>query len=182
MSTRASSRLREAKVKMEQAGSTADATSRNTSHPTNRSDAAVAIESQPSPRSTRSTRGIVKNEDGEPDELTLARLKLEADEHREALAAERRNKRNISAIASRSPSKKIKDEVMDFSTGGSSVKKSKYAAKEPVGWEITLDRIRAFRLENPAPVDTMGCERLAEEGEHIPPEVSATKERLNTLI
>jgi hypothetical protein len=35
-----------------------------------------------------------------------------------------------------------------------------------------LDRLREFRLQNPAPVDTMGCERLAEVGDHIPPEVS----------
>ncbi|KAK5821276.1 DNA glycosylase, partial [Linnemannia elongata] len=48
----------------------------------------------------------------------------------------------------------------------------------PGGWEITLDRLREFRLQNPAPVDTMGCERLAEVGDHIPPEVS----RYQTLV
>ncbi|KAH7044991.1 DNA glycosylase [Linnemannia elongata] len=64
------------------------------------------------------------------------------------------------------------------SNGGGGVKKSKFATKEPGGWEITLDRLREFRLQNPAPVDTMGCERLAEVGDHIPPEVS----RYQTLV
>ncbi|KAI7816572.1 DNA glycosylase, partial [Gamsiella multidivaricata] len=48
----------------------------------------------------------------------------------------------------------------------------------PVGWKITLDRLREFRLQNPAPVDTMGCERLAETGDEIPPEVK----RFQTLM
>ncbi|KAF9168988.1 DNA N-glycosylase and apurinic/apyrimidinic (AP) lyase [Mortierella sp. AD011] len=177
MSTRSSSRLRLAKTKVEQAESTPATTSKRPSRSTDNSSATLETDVQPTRRSTRSTRGIVKNEDGEPDELTLARLKLEADEHRAALAAERRNKRNSAAMASRSNSSKIKDED-ESSVGGVVAKKSKYATKEPVGWEITLDRIREYRLANPAPVDTMGCERLAEVGEHIPPEVS----RFQTLM
>ncbi|KAF9362118.1 DNA N-glycosylase and apurinic/apyrimidinic (AP) lyase [Mortierella sp. AD094] len=177
MSTRSSSRLRVAKTKVEPVESTVAATSKRSSRSTNNSSTTVAVDVQPSLRSTRSTRRIVKNEDGEPDELTLARLKLEADEHREALAAERRNKRSSAAMASRSNSSKIKVED-ESNAGGSNTKKSKHATKEPAGWEITLDRIREFRLENTAPVDTMGCERLAEVGEHIPPEVS----RFQTLM
>lgn len=91
-------------------------------------------------------------------------MKLEADEHRQALAAEKNNK--VTPARKRS----VKEEP-GSSSGPGVVKKSKYATKEPVGWETTLDRIREFRMQNPAPVDTMGCERLAEVGDHIPPEV-----------
>ncbi|ORZ16061.1 DNA glycosylase [Lobosporangium transversale] len=74
---------------------------------------------------------------------------------------------------------KEEEEVQGLrSLGAGAKKKSRYATKEPVGWEITLDRLREFRLQNPAPVDTMGCERLAEVGETIPPEVS----RFQTLV
>lgn len=127
------------------------------------------------PTSTRGTRRtIVKNEDGEPDAETLARLKLEVDEHRKALAADAKKqrastKRDSTAMNVSTPSVS----AASSSNGGGGVKKSKFATKEPVGWEITLDRLREFRLQNPAPVDTMGCERLAEVGDHIPPEVSS---------
>lgn len=149
MSTRASSRLRDARIKTE------------SGPPSLASDSTPLVSS--SRRSARASRTIVKNEDGDLDETTLARLKLEADEHRQALAAEKKNK-----AATPARKRTVKEEP---ETGNSGVKKSKYATKEPVGWETTLDRIRAFRLENPAPVDTMGCERLAEVGDHIPPEV-----------
>ncbi|KAF9206958.1 DNA N-glycosylase and apurinic/apyrimidinic (AP) lyase [Haplosporangium sp. Z 27] len=177
MSTRSSSRLREVRAKVEQSASTSGPTSEKSSRASDSSISVEAANSGPSLRGTRSTRRIIKNEDGEPDELTLARLKLEAEEYREALAMEGRNKRSTTTTASRSASKKIKSEVVS-DVGGSTTKKSKYATKEPVGWEITLDRIREFRLENLAPVDTMGCERLAEVGDHIPPEVS----RFQTLM
>ncbi|KAF9320294.1 DNA N-glycosylase and apurinic/apyrimidinic (AP) lyase [Podila horticola] len=156
MSTRASSRLRDARIKTE------------SGPPSLASDSTPLVSS--SRRSARASRTIVKNEDGDLDETTLARLKLEADEHRQALAAEKKNK-----AATPARKRTVKEEP---ETGNSGVKKSKYATKEPVGWETTLDRIRAFRLENPAPVDTMGCERLAEVGDHIPPEVS----RFQTLM
>ncbi|KAF8985555.1 DNA N-glycosylase and apurinic/apyrimidinic (AP) lyase [Entomortierella lignicola] len=177
MSTRSSSRLREVRAKVEQSASTSGPTSEKSPRASDSSISVEAANSGPSLRGTRSTRRIIKNEDGEPDELTLARLKLEAEEYREALAMEGRNKRSTTTAASRSTSKKIKSEVVS-DVGGSTTKKSKYATKEPVGWEITLDRIREFRLENLAPVDTMGCERLAEVGDHIPPEVS----RFQTLM
>ncbi|KAG0342650.1 DNA N-glycosylase and apurinic/apyrimidinic (AP) lyase [Podila horticola] len=148
MSTRASSRLRDARIKTE------------SGPPSLASDSTPLVSS--SRGSARASRTIVKNEDGDLDETTLARLKLEADEHRQALAAEKKNK-----AATPARKRTVKEEP---ETGNSGVKKSKYATKEPVGWETTLDRIRAFRLENPAPVDTMGCERLAEVGDHIPPE------------
>ncbi|KAG0243453.1 DNA glycosylase [Mortierella sp. GBAus27b] len=124
------------------------------------------------------SRGIVKNEDGEPDEQTLARLKLEADEHRKALAAEKRSHRNNTASTGRSVKRTKTEQDEKESTGQATIKRSKFATKEPVGWKTTLDRIREFRLQNPAPVDTMGCERLAEVGDHIPPEVS----RFQTLM
>ncbi|KAF9923966.1 DNA N-glycosylase and apurinic/apyrimidinic (AP) lyase [Linnemannia zychae] len=157
MATRSSSRLNNLRIKAEQ-------------------DKAVAITPATSTSSatTRTRRTIVKNEDGEPDAETLALLKLEADEHRKALAAEK----------SRPSTKRSSTAMSSASTSGSStgntenVKKSKFMTKEPVGWETTLDRLREFRLHNPAPVDTMGCERLAEVGDHIPPEVS----RWQTLV
>lgn len=151
MSTRASSRLRDARVKAESDPTPSLSSTTNTSTVSGR-------------RSTRTPRTIVKNEDGDPDETTLARLKLEADEHRQALAAEKNNK------AAPARKRSVKEELGSSSSPGV-VKKSKYATKEPVGWETTLDRIREFRMQNPAPVDTMGCERLAEVGDHIPPEV-----------
>ncbi|KAG0029201.1 DNA N-glycosylase and apurinic/apyrimidinic (AP) lyase [Podila clonocystis] len=158
MSTRASSRLRDARIKTE-------------SDPTSSLASASIPVVASSRRSTRAPRTIVKNEDGDLDETTLARLKLEAIEHRQALAAE---KSKVAAAPARK--RTVKEEPASGSPGVA--KKSKYATKEPVGWETTLDRIRAFRLENPAPVDTMGCERLAEVGDHIPPEVS----RFQTLM
>ncbi|KAF9436309.1 DNA N-glycosylase and apurinic/apyrimidinic (AP) lyase [Entomortierella beljakovae] len=177
MSTRSNSKLREPKSEVEGAES-ASPNSKKTARSTNNSDMTTATTyTQPTRRSTRLGRGIVKTEDGELDELTLARLKLEADEHREALLVEKQKKRRSSAMASGSVKKKSK-EGTPGSNSDSQVKKSKYATKEPVGWEITLDRIREFRLAHTAPVDTMGCERLAEEGESIPPQVT----RFQTLM
>ncbi|KAG0069202.1 DNA N-glycosylase and apurinic/apyrimidinic (AP) lyase [Linnemannia elongata] len=165
MATRSSSRLSSLRVKAEQE----QATTITASTPTN-----TTITSA---RGTRRT--IVKNEDGEPDAETLARLKLEVDEHRKALAADAKKqrasaKRDSSAMNASPPTAS----AASTSNGGGGVKKSKFATKEPGGWEITLDRLREFRLQNPAPVDTMGCERLAEVGDHIPPEVS----RYQTLV
>src|SRR5690554_3350095 len=156
MATRSSTRLRNAQAKEEQ-GDASTPTTSSTSLTTS-----TGL-SKRSGTSTRTTRPIVKNEDGEPDEQTLAKLKLEADDHRRALAAEKKSKRSIAAVS------EIKQE--SESRSGAGLKKSKYATKEPPGWEVTLDRLREFRLHNPAPVDTMGCERLAEVGDHIPPEV-----------
>ncbi|KAF8933810.1 DNA glycosylase [Dissophora ornata] len=178
MSTRSSCRLRSKQVKAEQLEDTLNIPNKTPRTPAEASRMvdmpAVIGAANPVSRATRratsSTRGIVKNEDGEPDELTMARLKLEADEHRRALANEKRTKRNRTAMTSISPKQE------DGSNGKS--KKSKFATKEPVGWEITLNRLREFRLQNPAPVDTMGCERLAEVGDDIPPEVS----RFQTLM
>ncbi|KAF9942904.1 DNA N-glycosylase and apurinic/apyrimidinic (AP) lyase [Mortierella alpina] len=174
MSTRSSARLRSSvKVKSE-SGETISAA------------AAAAAEMIAPPRTTRTSRRIVKNEDGEPDEETLARLKLEADDLRRALADEKKvvakGKRSSAAMRSGSIVKEEEEKEERTKTsdanGGVTQKKSKYATKEPKGWKITLDRLREFRLQNPAPVDTMGCERLAEVGDHIPPEVS----RFQTLM
>ncbi|KAF9182254.1 DNA N-glycosylase and apurinic/apyrimidinic (AP) lyase [Haplosporangium sp. Z 767] len=163
MATRSSTRLRNARVKEEQVDTSTSAASLT---PLTTS----AGLPKRSSTSTRTTQPIVKNEDGEPDEQTLARLKLEANDYRKALAAEKSNKRTSAAVS------EIKQE--NEARYGSSLKKSKHATKEPPGWEVTLDRLREFRLYNPAPVDTMGCERLAEVGDHIPPEVS----RFQTLM
>ncbi|CAO3565763.1 unnamed protein product [Mortierella alpina] len=182
MSTRSSSRLRSSvQVKSEQ-GQTISAAA----GAANRIPSAEMVSP---PRSTRTSRRIVKNEDGEPDAETLARLKLEADGLRRALASEKavvKGKRSSAALKSEAPGSLIKEEEEEekegmetaHANGGVVKKKSKYATKEPKGWEITLDRLREFRLQNPAPVDTMGCERLAEVGEHVPPEVS----RFQTLM
>ncbi|KAG9065343.1 DNA N-glycosylase and apurinic/apyrimidinic (AP) lyase [Linnemannia hyalina] len=167
MATRSSSRLSSLRVKAEQDPTTTTKTTTTSST-----------------RGTRKT--IVKNEDGEPDAETLARLKLEVDEHRKALAADAKKqrasmKRDITAMNVSSLPASAAAASTSTSTsngGGGGVKKSKFATKEPVGWEVTLDRLREFRLQNPAPVDTMGCERLAEVGDHIPPEVS----RYQTLV
>ncbi|KAG0202857.1 DNA N-glycosylase and apurinic/apyrimidinic (AP) lyase [Mortierella sp. NVP41] len=175
MATRSSSRLSSLRIKAEQN----DARTTTTA-------AVTANTRSTTPTSSRSTsrgvRRIVKNEDGEPDAETVARLKLEADEHRRALAAEKKRatsttttKRSSSAMNSPSSSSSASGSGLEAATG---VKKSKFATKEPVGWKITLDRLKEFRLQNPAPVDTMGCERLAEVGDHIPPEVS----RFQTLV
>lgn len=163
MSTRSSSRL-QARVKAEQSHTTTSSMTRN---PLTGTDAVGTTKRTPRP-----TRSIIKNEDGEPDEETLARLKLEADEHRKALAAEKRSKRN-STTSTGNAAKRIKSEEEDEAglNRQANIKRSKFATKTPLGWEITLDRIREFRLQNLAPVDTMGCERLAEVGDDIPPEV-----------
>ncbi|KAF9949584.1 DNA N-glycosylase and apurinic/apyrimidinic (AP) lyase [Mortierella alpina] len=177
MTTRSSSRLRSGvKVKVEHGETSSAAAASGVS----------STDVLAQPRTTRTSRRIVKNEDGEPDEETLARLKLEADDFRRALASDKavaKGKRSSAAMrsgASEAIVKQEKEEGMksEDANGGATKKKSKYATKEPKGWEITLDRLREFRLQNPAPVDTMGCERLAEVGEHIPPEVS----RFQTLM
>ncbi|KAG0005442.1 hypothetical protein BGZ65_011129 [Modicella reniformis] len=162
MSTRSSSRLRVVRVRADHAESSVPKDSRSLP------GKAGATHST---RITRSSRGIVKNEDGEPDEQTLTRLMLEADEYRKALSAEKRAKRTSTASTVNSIKRSKGDEQGGGgSNGQTTVKKSKLATKEPVGWEITLDRLREFRLQNPAPVDTMGCERLAEAGVDVPPE------------
>lgn len=166
MSTRSSSRLQEARIKAEQPGSLSAGS--NTRNP-RRTVTDTARISQP----TTTMRRIVKNEDGEPDEQTLARLRVEADELRKALAADKRSNRNDVTLTGSSVKRiQSEDQGGEGSVGQASIKRSKYATKEPVGWEITLNRLREFRLQNPAPVDTMGCERLAEVGEDIPPEVT----------
>ncbi|KAG0269231.1 DNA N-glycosylase and apurinic/apyrimidinic (AP) lyase [Linnemannia exigua] len=166
MATRSSSRLSSLRVKAEQNTSAGEAKTNSTATKTTTTTTAT---------NTSARRTIVKNEDGEPDAETLARLKLEADDHRKALASEKSrsssSKRSNSAISSSTSS-------TGAGPSAGAVKKSKFATKEPVGWELTLDRLREFRLQNPAPVDTMGCERLAEVGDHIPPEVS----RYQTLV
>lgn len=161
MSTRSSSRLRKARVKAEQTD-----TSSSTGNLRTITDAPRI------PQSTTTARRIVKDEDGEPDEQTLARLRLEAAELRKALAADKRSKRNHVSLTGSSVKRTHSEEQGEEGpTGQANIKKSKYATKEPIGWEITLNRVREFRLQNPAPVDTMGCERLAQVGEDIPPEV-----------
>lgn len=158
MATRSSSRLNSLRVKAEQDHAVIPTTTTTTNTNTT------------STRGTRRT--IVKDENGEPDAETLARLKLEADEHRKALAVNAKEQR-VSSTKRNSTAMNTSSSSATSSSNGSDVKKSKFATKEPAGWEITLDRLREFRLQNPAPVDTMGCERLAEVGDHIPPEVSS---------
>ncbi|KAG0334457.1 hypothetical protein BG004_000405, partial [Podila humilis] len=162
MSTRASSRLRDAPVVKAELpyDSFADETN-SPSHSARRSTRS---------RTTLSRQTIVKDEDGELDNATLVRLKREADEHRrDLLLAEetKKKQRTTPTVSARKRRTAVKEE--EESTPGL-VKKSKFATKEPIGWEVTLDRLREFRLMNEAPVDTMGCERLAETGDHIPPE------------
>ncbi|GJJ76916.1 endonuclease III [Entomortierella parvispora] len=171
MSTRSSTRLRDVRIKAEQAES-----SDSSKNPLKRKSAV----SNPS---TRQTRTIVKTEDGDLDESSLARLKIEADEYRQALEEEDNeatpSKKRTTARAKNSAATAATDRVKkEASDDKEAVKKSKFATKEPLGWKVTLDRLREFRLHNPAPVDTMGCERLAEVGDHIPPEVS----RFQTLM
>jgi len=177
MSTRSSTRLRDVRVKAEQADTPSSSASKN---PLKRKSAL-------SSSTTRSARSILKTEDDELDESTLARLKLEADEYRQAedenegtTPSKKRTTartKNSAAVAvsvkaestsTTTATNRVKKEASDDKDR---VKKSKFATKEPVGWKVTLDRLREFRLHNPAPVDTMGCERLAEVGDHIPPEV-----------
>ncbi len=38
---------------------------------------------------------------------------------------------------------------------------TKKTKKQPENWQTVYDKISAFRQSNPAPIDTMGCERLA---------------------
>ncbi|KAF8942609.1 DNA N-glycosylase and apurinic/apyrimidinic (AP) lyase [Haplosporangium gracile] len=164
MATRSSSRLNSLRVKAEQDLAAATTTTTATKATTT------------STREPRKT--IVKNEDGEPDAETLARLKLEADEHRKALTIDAKKQRASTKRDSTAMNVISSSASAASSSTGGGVKKSRFATKEPVGWEITLDRLREFRLQNPAPVDTMGCERLAEVGDRIPPEVS----RYQTLV
>ncbi|KAL1921346.1 uncharacterized protein VTP21DRAFT_11062 [Calcarisporiella thermophila] len=56
--------------------------------------------------------------------------------------------------------------------------KSSSASIPPPDWLSTYTAIRDYRKTHIAPVDTMGCERLAEYGENIDPKVS----RFQTLV
>ncbi|KAG0045981.1 DNA N-glycosylase and apurinic/apyrimidinic (AP) lyase [Gryganskiella cystojenkinii] len=177
MSTRSSCRLRNVRIKTEQVDSNTGHNDPNPLKRKNDSSSSSSSTSTTTSRTRQTARTIVKNEDGDLNESTLARLRLEADEHRRALEDETAGpvkKGRKATTAGNSAAVVIKKEESS-STG---TKKSKFATKEPLGWKVTLDRLRDFRLHNPAPVDTMGCERLAEVGEHIPPEVS----RFQTLM
>ncbi|KAF9420307.1 DNA N-glycosylase and apurinic/apyrimidinic (AP) lyase, partial [Podila epigama] len=188
MTTRASSRLRQGQVKAEAPPSTSTLTntSANTTLPTlsrNNSSNSLRRSTRASTQQQQHTSTIVKNEDGELDEQTLKRLTLEADTLRQALASEQQaslkpvgGKKKRNRVIKEEPNPSGQDSKPASAT--TTIKTSKYATKEPVGWKTTLDRIREFRIHHDAPVDTMGCERLAEVGDHIPPEVS----RFQTLM
>lgn len=71
--------------------------------------------------------------------------------------------------SSSSPRKKTRTTA---STTASTTDKSlRPVAKAPEGWETTYNLIKQYRDMVIAPVDTMGCERLAEVGEGIDPKV-----------
>jgi endonuclease-3 len=59
--------------------------------------------------------------------------------------------------------------------GGKAGKRS-HPTTPPPHWEEMYELTKAMRLSNPAPVDTMGCERLAD------PSMSAKTQRFHTLI
>jgi endonuclease-3 len=61
------------------------------------------------------------------------------------------------------------------SKGGKGGKKS-HPTTPPPNWEEMYELVKAMRLSNPAPVDTMGCERLADPG------MPAKTQRFHTLI
>jgi hypothetical protein len=42
---------------------------------------------------------------------------------------------------------------------------------EPVNWQEQLDKIKIMRSEQNAPVDTMGCDTLADTVENLAPNV-----------
>ncbi|KAI9274448.1 DNA glycosylase [Phascolomyces articulosus] len=75
---------------------------------------------------------------------------------------------------SRSPSKTI----VTKKSKPSPIKKAKIQDQfdEPAHWKTVYERIREYRKTAPAPVDTMGCERLAEE--QVPEKV----QRFQTLV
>ncbi|KAI7863545.1 DNA glycosylase [Spinellus fusiger] len=64
--------------------------------------------------------------------------------------------------------KRVKEASMALDTSKSTHTQKKVKQEElnsnepPKNWKIVLDKIQAFRKDNLAPVDTMGCERLAE--------------------
>ncbi|RUP46499.1 putative DNA repair protein NTG1 [Jimgerdemannia flammicorona] len=68
------------------------------------------------------------------------------------------------------PSPRKKARTRTTSTGSSVAA----PATAPVGWETTYDLIKRYRATTIAPVDTMGCERLAEAGENVDPKVGET--------
>lgn len=45
---------------------------------------------------------------------------------------------------------------------GANVESGPVAGKEPKDWKEVVQNIRDMRLSNPAPVDTMGCERTCD--------------------
>ncbi|RUS34976.1 putative DNA repair protein NTG1 [Jimgerdemannia flammicorona] len=72
------------------------------------------------------------------------------------------------------PSPRKKARTRTTSTGSSVAA----PATAPVGWETTYDLIKRYRATTIAPVDTMGCERLAEVGENVDPKTT----RFQTLV
>ncbi|KAF9978367.1 DNA N-glycosylase and apurinic/apyrimidinic (AP) lyase [Actinomortierella ambigua] len=196
MSTRSSARLRDAaRIKTEQSPSPPIA-------------AITRKRARPVTTTTTTTttyydsRATIQH-DLELDERALRRLRLEADGIRRALeqqppsasdqddqlASTATNTRRRAA-GSRKSAVAVKTEAAEeeddssrtgsSSTGGEGGQggQAKGTSKQPKHWKSVLDDIREFRRHHTAPVDTMGCERLAEVGESIPPQVS----RFQTLM
>jgi hypothetical protein len=63
----------------------------------------------------------------------------------------------------------IKSEFFDAPAIAAKSKKERTIRKAPENWQSTFEKIREFRRNNVAVVDTMGCERLAdgEEGDKV---------------
>ncbi|KAF9160809.1 DNA N-glycosylase and apurinic/apyrimidinic (AP) lyase [Actinomortierella ambigua] len=197
MSTRSSARLRDAaRIKTEQ------------SPPPDLSPAVSRKRTRPATTTTTyyDSHATIQH-DLELDERALRRLRLEADGIRRALerqpsstndqddkqiaaaAAATTNtrqratssRRSTVAIKAEDPSDATSSSIRGKSTSGdgdSGSSSGSGTAKQPKNWQSILDDIREYRRYHVAPVDTMGCERLAEVGESIPPEVS----RFQTLI
>ncbi|KAG0239515.1 DNA N-glycosylase and apurinic/apyrimidinic (AP) lyase [Actinomortierella wolfii] len=189
MSTRSSARLREAaRIKTEPSSASPLSLSPSTppsSNPRKRTRAAARSSNSPSYYDSSAIQ-----QDLELDERALRRLRLEADDIRRALEQQDEVKAeadddtqpsSAKANTSRRGAKNGRSSSTTVSTPPQTSEPSSSGSnggKQPKHWKSVLDDIRTFRLRNTAPVDTMGCERLAEVGEHIPPQVS----RFQTLM
>lgn len=192
MSTRSSARLREAaRVKLEPQQ---DTSLQPSSPAPSGTSARKRTRASSSSTSDYYDAGAIIKQDIDLDERALRRLRLEADDIRSAL--KQQGGVNSQSDAGATTAGKGPQDQANSSNGGKRASNRQKATaikteataesttmasagvKQPKNWRSVLDDLREFRKHNPAPVDTMGCERLAEVGEHIPPQVS----RFQTLM
>lgn len=73
----------------------------------------------------------------------------------------------------------VKRQIEDAAASDSATVPTKELKWEPANWYQMLENIRQMRKENPAPVDTMGCDQFAQDTDNLIP---AREKRYHCLV